>query len=402
MTLSVVLAVCTTMALSSAGLIRLTAAEPIDSGKITQSEEEWSNNCLAGGGEFITIEDGNGNSVESSCQVGSSIETCNWSTKQCTLDVVQPTNSPLQDARPDGGVGGVFVDDTPTPTPGGRVLTEETPAPATTAAATAAATTTVTSAVTVPPAAASPAAPGVTPPSRTAPLGSASLTLVTATCAPGYDLFAPDADPARECPGPTDGIAFRLAGVDIDATRSSGDDGVGIATFQGLAAGSYLLTERLPEGTAFAFVLGCTSDVRTFASPFFPMAMVGIDGMLRISLQADETLTCDWFDVPAPDAPDLTVQVYDCGSAAPSVETCEPATESHRFVLAPVDGEGNPIAFETDGEGVAGLSGFVGTYTLSEVGRQPCAVESDGADGNANLVLGADREVTARVFHCGQ
>lgn len=40
------------------------------------------------------------------------------------------------------------------------------------------------------------------------------------------------------------------------------------------------------------------------------------------------------------------------------------------------------------------------TYTLSEVGQQPCAIESADADADGNLALSPERETVANVFHC--
>ena len=89
-------------------------------------------NCVNGGGEAITIEDRNGNAVETSCSLGTSVLTCNWSTDSCTLDTIQPTSDPFYDDQPDGGVGGDVgnedLDPAPTapPTASGPVMTEQT------------------------------------------------------------------------------------------------------------------------------------------------------------------------------------------------------------------------------------------------------------------------------------
>lgn len=137
------------------------------------------------------------------------------------------------------------------------------------------------------------------------PSDAASLTIVVRSCAPGYDPFSSAADPARECSDPTDGVAFRLGGSDTtrptsaDATRATGADGPGAVVFAGLASGAYRLVERRPTGYAFAFVLGCTSNVRAFeGGPFFPLATVGADGTLGVTVLAGEDLACDWYDVP--------------------------------------------------------------------------------------------------------
>ena len=156
----------------------------------------------------------------------------------------------------------------------------------------------------------------------------------------------------------------------------------------------------MPEDTAFAFVLDCTSNARDFGdSPFFPLTTVGMNGTIGVTVQAGEDLACAWYDVPAA-GPGLTVQVYVCGSNQPSLDTCDPATGNFHFVLAPV-ADGDLISFPTDENGAAHVDGLDGTYTLSEVGRQPCAIESADADADGNLALSPERETVANVFHCG-
>jgi hypothetical protein len=108
-------AFCTIAALAGSGLVIPAAAEPIYSGSAdVRNDDVWADRCLAAGREFITIEDGYGNAVESSCSFGGGVETCNYISGQCWVDRVQPTTNPLQDTRP-GGTGGVFVDETITP-----------------------------------------------------------------------------------------------------------------------------------------------------------------------------------------------------------------------------------------------------------------------------------------------
>lgn len=106
-------------ALAGAGLVRDATAEPIDSGSAPSGgADAFEKSCINDGGEAITIEDGNGNAVETSCSFGVGAETCNWTTNRCSIESVAPTPSgPLDDVVAPGDSGGVIVDETPA---GGR------------------------------------------------------------------------------------------------------------------------------------------------------------------------------------------------------------------------------------------------------------------------------------------
>jgi hypothetical protein len=173
-----------------------------------------------------------------------------------------------------------------------------------------------------------------------------------------------------------------------------------VATFGGVGPGDHRLTRvEFPVGGG-ALILACQSNRRDIGSyPFAPFALVPADGSVRVSLIAGETLVCDWYEAPAEEQ-GLTVRVYECGSSEPSVEACDAAAEGVRFVLVPVTGEGDPITFDTDETGTAHLMGLDGTYTLSQVGRQPCALESLDLDAEGNLTLDAESETVVRVFNC--
>lgn len=301
--------------LADTGFVRDVAAAPVS----PPPGFEWD--CLALGGEYIEIYDSSGNITEYSCKWhDGSTTTC--TSQGCSTTRVQPsgrvvdpsdvgsvieaapteTSSPFADPLEGVETLPVLTEDptaAPTAPPGVPVLSEDPPTP------TAAPTET---AMTDAPTGATPGAPSE--PQSGQPSGStagqpavagpASLTLVTYTCASGYDLFAPAADPAGDCPDPTDGVRFGLEGNGTETTRSSGDDGAGIATFTDLDPGAYQLVGQPPMGLSVAFVLDCTSNVRSFAdAPFFPLAIVGPYGTLAVTLQPGEELTCAWYGIPA-------------------------------------------------------------------------------------------------------
>ncbi len=190
-----------------------------------------------------------------------------------------------------------------------------------------------------------------------------------------------------------------MCGTRTAQRRGPGNE-TGVVTFTDVDPADYRLTEvEFPAGNT-AFILACQSNRRDFGGyPFNPFVLTATDGSVDVSLLAGETLTCDWYDVPAAEAV-LSVQVYACGSAQPSVAVCDPASGPFLFVLAPVSGEGEAITFETEVDGAARLATGEGSYTLTEVGQQPCAVEATHTDAEGNLQLGAEQEVVVQVFHC--
>ncbi len=256
------------------------------------------------------------------------------------------------------------------------------------------------------------AAAGGTPQAGATPAGSSgastfttspTLTIRSYRCAAGYDVLAEDADPVQECTERPDDLLFELATTGTSSAQTprranTGGAKKGEATFTGVASGDYRLTQvDLPTGDT-AVILTCRSNRRDFGDyPFAPFALVASDGSVRLSLAVAETLVCDWYNAPGAG---LTVQVYACGNNQPSVEACNPAAERVRFILAPVSSQGNVLQFETDETGVAHLSGLAGAYTLSQVGRQPCAMESTDIDADRNITLSADRQTVVNVFNC--
>jgi len=233
---------------------------------------------------------------------------------------------------------------------------------------------------------------------------SPTLTIRAFRCMAVYDALAEDADPVRACSERPDDLRYELTttGTSARPTVRRADTGgakKGEATFTGLAAGDYHLTEVDLSPGDTAMILTCQSNRRDFGTyPFTPFALVASDGSVRVAMIPGESLVCDWYDVPGAG---LTVQVYACGSNQPSVEACDPAAERVRFILAPVAGPEGVVQLETDDTGIAHVSDLSGAYTLSQIGRQPCGMEASDIDADGNLTLSPDRETVVHVFNCG-
>jgi uncharacterized protein YodC (DUF2158 family) len=250
----------------------------------------------------------------------------------------------------------------------------------------------------------------------------ATLIIRTFACEPDYDLHAPEANPEADCDEPADNLLFTLEGPDdVEAIGITGEEESGAATFTGLPAGSYVVTEALPEETLAAFVGSCTSDRRALFpdNPFIPLAYAGPDGGVGITLVAGETLACDWYHVPGgEEAPDdgtpvagtpasagdgeLIVTKFWCPDALTPSGDCPVYTGGAEFLLFDVDNpDGEPIVVETDDTGSVTLA-IEGRFAIQEdEPRTICRTESLGFDFGGNLVVEAGQSVELNVYNCG-
>ena len=313
------------------------AAEPLTVPVSNETPANFESSCFGAGGQPFEIHGSSGGVATSVCEFSDgSFNECNWGSGSCSYGNqgrVQPTPSgPMGDVSVDPDDLGGVLDEGPSQPAATEPPAEETAEPAT-EPATGEPDETVESA-TEPAAGESDETDDDTPPTQASateaagendPAGGtgdtsgpggnaadartgqsasvqepASLTIVAFTCEPGYDPFALDADPARDCSEVTDGVPFALTGDDTDMTRSAGDDGSGTATFKELDPGIYWLAGEPPSWGGIAFVHDCVSSVRSFDdAAFFPLAMVGPTGTLGLTLMPGETLECGWYEVAA-------------------------------------------------------------------------------------------------------
>jgi len=302
--------------LGGAGLAVPVAAAPVQTDTEGLTPEDFEFACFGGGGQPFEILDSSGGVATSVCEnADGTVSECNWGQDTCDWNQpgrVLPTPSgPLDDVSVDpNDLGGVLDEGTAPP----AEETDDTDETATeTATGETAEDDPTQEASTID------ATPVTDPADNTGSTGNtggsaaddrsgqstsgqeaASLTIVAFTCEPGYDPFALDADPARDCSELTDGVPFALTGDDTDMTRSAGDDGDGTATFEDLTPGVYRLTGQPPSWGGVAFVHDCASSSRSFDdAAFFPLAMVGPTGTIGLTLLPGETLECGWYQVAA-------------------------------------------------------------------------------------------------------
>ena len=230
--------------------------------------------------------------------------------------------------------------------------------------------------------------------------GPASLVINKYTCPSGFDMLAPNADPMATCTVGTEDINFVLEGNSTELSASTGTAGApATVQFSDLEASVYLLTEETPEPIERAFVLSCDSDARTFDYPFAPFATIEPGGRLMLELVPGEDLTCEWFNVQAPDLGTLTLTKYWCDGEAGNLTNCEIYTGGVEFLLLPVDG-GDPLDLLTNAEGTATIQAD-GVFELQEQGFTWCGAESQFVDSNGNVTIEPGIEATVDVYNCG-
>ena len=234
----------------------------------------------------------------------------------------------------------------------------------------------------------------------------ASLTLNVYTCADLHDPIDPNQTLVNECNLDTEDIPFTLepAAPQVGSMMASTGTGGHPATisFSELAAGDYRLVQQTPESIALAYVAQCTSNVRTFDYPFSPFAIIESHGRLNIQLLPGEQLTCDWYNVLAPEqatGATLTVTVYSCSGDIIDAALCDLAPDVELRLSSP----NFEIALTSDADGVATFEGQ-GEFQLEPVStlddRVFCGFHSSSDPVATPLTLDPANPLAIDAYYC--
>jgi len=296
----------------NSGFVRLVAAEPVSVPAGDANPENFEDSCLAIGGEAITIEDGSGNALESSCEVGGGVNECNWIADICTYGAFEQATAAIS-IDPDD-VGGVLQEDTPT----------------------------------------------AVPPTPTPIQMGGTILINKHFCPPFAQIDAYSAsrnDLAMNCQEPAMPVDF--AAVQNGATVQSGTalGAPNFLTFAGLPTGDVTIIETLPDGYGPPAV-HCSVDDE-FGVERQPVEFAFVDNdRIYWPLNDGDVVFCDWFNVPEPLGTTIGVVKQTCpdtyGYDGASVNeywaACTDLTEGVAFKL---DGAstGNPGEQVTDAMG---------------------------------------------------
>ncbi len=228
------------------------------------------------------------------------------------------------------------------------------------------------------------------------------LTVVKFTCPEGYDLHAAGADPTVDCPEPTNGVTFTLDLPDATAfLTTTGDAAEGQIQFGGLPPGSYTLTETVPAGIASSFVLDCYGNRLGGIRPY-PLAT---GDTLNLDINAGESITCLWYNVPEGNDTSLTLVKYTCATVTyVSDVDCQIDETGQTFDLVFWNG----AAWEyhstatTDGLGRIHWTGLNPLdYWLDEQAGDWCHLASEQLSDDGNrLALYEGEETVVEVYNC--
>lgn len=227
--------------------------------------------------------------------------------------------------------------------------------------------------------------------------GPASLTINKYTCDALHDPIEPNQTLINECNLGTEDITFTLEAQGSTASASTGVGGKpATIVFSDLAAGTYLLTEQIPDNVRLAYISQCTSDVRSFSYPFYPFAIIEPEGRINVELLPGEDMVCDWYNVLAPESGSITIHKYDCSGDVIDPSICDPGA-GVSFTLTPDSGQ--PISLTTDDNGMATVDAE-GTFTLAEVGQEWCFAQSGSVNATGQIEVGPGEDVTIDIYNC--
>lgn len=230
-----------------------------------------------------------------------------------------------------------------------------------------------------------------------------SITVNKYTCWPGYDLDASGADPLTDCVDPTDGVTFELRqGGNLLDSAVTGAPVPGAVSWTGLSPGTYTVTEVIPDGIDYVFVLDCWGTAEGWIQSY-PLLL---GASLDIPLGAEEHIVCSWYNVPeAPDFGKVTVLKYACSTEVfMTADDCEIFEGGVAFELAGWNGSGWTIVADgvTNAEGkLSWDSLWPGTYQVFEVGDEWCFATSDNTHEEGFLNVVGGEETTVWVYNCG-
>jgi hypothetical protein len=250
------------------------------------------------------------------------------------------------------------------------------------------------------------AAYALTTPNASAQDAPASLTINVYTCDDLHDPIDPNQTLLDECALGTEDILFSLTPMAPSSGATSASTGSGgkpaTISFSNLASGDFRLQQTTPETVALSYVATCTSNVRSFDYPFSPFAIIEPQGRLNIQLLPGEQLTCDWYNILAPEqetSNTLTVTIYSCNGDIIDPELCDRAADVDLRLFSP----SAELRITSGANGIATFDG-AGTYQIEPVSiledRVFCGFHTDTGEQVDSLTLDPANPLTVDAYYC--
>ena len=203
---------------------------------------------------------------------------------------------------------------------------------------------------------------------------------------------------------------------DVKKRRQTGENDPGVAVYDGLASGTYRVHQGYPKGVDHGFILDCASDTRDITQLFTPIARIDSTGSIKITIEAPETITCNWFNIPdktdtttntvaadsssndAATGVPVTITVLECANV-PNPLSCSPAGSGFGVALTDTSGTVDALTATTGDDGIATVTVPAGTYSVKG-DQKACLVTSASMEEDGSLTVDGTTPIDVRIFIC--
>ncbi|MGH2562493.1 MAG: MSCRAMM family protein [Thermomicrobiales bacterium] len=228
----------------------------------------------------------------------------------------------------------------------------------------------------------------------------AQITIQKRLCPEGYN----GGNYVDACDDAVQNVTFNADGPQgYDENATTGQEG--IAFFENLTAGSYVVTELPPDNINVAvYVVGCSD-----ASGSVPFTYDDSTGLrIILTVKAGQDVTCNWYNIPPSQGPSgsITVHKFLCQGKDDNKynweQECVNYGSGAEFELQTATGD--PIVRRTTS--VDGLATFAnladGAYGLDETNGNWCHAEADNVDAQGNVLVQNGGDTDVFVYNCGK
>ena len=223
------------------------------------------------------------------------------------------------------------------------------------------------------------------------------ITIYKWNCPEGYDLYGWGANPKVDCTQKANGITFTLAGGSGSVSAVTGDSMDSAVYWGGVEPGDYTVTEDVPGGTDYVFVLHCDGARFPGIQPY-PLQFGNV---LDVKVVSASHIICDWYNVPQPNDGWVTVYKYWCTTKTYKSDVdCQIYEEGVQFELWQHSGS-KVSSGTTNGVGKLSFYGLdQGNYDLKEPYWKWCAIDIGKKGPDDSIAVQSGQETVVKVYNC--